>query len=66
MNFLEKYKVIDIVGYKILDKKTGEIIKSHQYSDEEKVFFDSKMGPKEHEELLNKQSNNLAGGEEVK
>lgn len=66
MNFLEKYKVIDIVGYKILDKETGEIIESHQYSDEEKAFFDSKMGSKEYEELLNKQSNNLAEGEEVK
>ena len=59
MNFLEKYKVIDIVGYKILDKETEEIIESHQYSDEEKAFFDSKMGPKEYKDFCNKQPNVL-------
>ena len=66
MNYLEKYKVIEVLGYTIYDSKTGQIIDQHQYTDEEKAFFNSKMGPKEHEELLNKQTNNLAEGGEVK
>lgn len=59
MNYLEKYKVIEILGYTICDSKTGQIIDQHQYTDEEKAFFDSKMGPKEYEDFCSKQSNSL-------
>lgn len=64
MNCLEKYKVIEVLGYKIIDLTTGEVVDQHQYTDEEKAFFDSKMGIHEYEDFCKKQSNILEENEQ--
>ena len=64
MDLFDKYKITEIFSYTIYDLTTGEVVYQHQYTDEEKAFFDSKMGIHEYEDFCKKQSNILEENEQ--
>lgn len=64
MNLSDKYRVTEVLGFRIYDAKTGQLIEDHSYTEEEKAFFDSKMGIHEYEDFCKKQSNILEENEQ--